>query len=36
MILGAWRTAKKLEKLCFATILLNLSTVVLFLVVVWP
>jgi 1,4-dihydroxy-2-naphthoate octaprenyltransferase len=36
MILGAWRTAKKLEKLCLATILLNLSTVVLFLVVVWP
>lgn len=32
---GAWREKKRLEKLCFATILLNLGTIALLLVVNW-
>jgi 1,4-dihydroxy-2-naphthoate octaprenyltransferase len=32
---GAWKETKRLEKLCFATILLNLATIALLLVVNW-
>jgi 1,4-dihydroxy-2-naphthoate octaprenyltransferase len=32
---GAWKQAKRLEKLCLATILLNLGTIVLLMVVTW-
>lgn len=32
---GAWKQPKRLEKLCLATILLNLGTIVLLMVVTW-
>ena len=32
---GAWKQPKRLEKLCFATILLNLGTIILLMVVNW-
>ncbi len=35
MAIGRWKDAKKLEKLCLATILLNLMTIVLLMLAVW-